>query len=58
MITHGCVVNIPEIIEEVKLLEENGISFKDRFYLSENAHVITPEHLKHDKSNHIRFGST
>ena len=27
VITHGCVVNIPEIIEEVKLLEENGISF-------------------------------
>ena len=58
VITHGCVVNIPEIIEEVKLLEENGISFKDRFYLSENAHVITPEHLKQDKSNQIRFGST
>ena len=58
VITHGCVVNIPEIIEEVKLLEENGISFENRFYLSENAHVITPEHLKQDKSNQIRFGST
>ena len=58
VITHGCVVNIPEIIEEVKLLEENGISFENRFYLSENAHIITPEHLKQDKSNQIRFGST
>jgi adenylosuccinate synthase len=58
VITHGCVVNIPEIIKEVKLLEENGISFKDRFYLSENAHIITPEHLRQDKSNQIRFGST
>ena len=58
VITHGCVVNIPELIQEVKLLEENGISFKDRFYLSENAHLITPEHLKEDKSNQIKFGST
>ena len=58
VITHGCVVNIPEIIEEVKLLEENGISFKDRFYLSENTHLITSEHLKEDKSNQIKFGST
>ena len=58
VITHGCVVNIPEIIKEVKILEENGISFKDRFYLSENAHVITPEHLRQDKSNQVKFGST
>ena len=58
VITHGCVINIPEIIKEVNLLEENGISFKDRFYLSENAHIITPEHLRQDKSNQIRFGST
>ena len=58
VITHGCVVNIPEIIEEVKLLEENGISFENRFYLSENAHIITSEHLKEDKSNQIKFGST
>jgi len=58
VITHGCVINIPELIQEVKLLEENGISFKDRFYLSENAHLITPEHLKEDKSNQIKFGST
>jgi len=58
VITHGCVVNIPEIIKEVNLLEETGISFKDRFYLSENAHLITPEHLKQDKSNKVKFGST
>ena len=58
VITHGCVVNIPEIIKEVNLLEETGISFKDRFYLSENAHLITPEHLRQDKSNQVKFGST
>jgi len=58
VITHGCVVNIPEIIKEVNLLEETGISFKDRFYLSENAHLITPEHLRQDKSNQAKFGST
>ena len=58
VITHGCVVNIPELIQEVKLLEESGIPFKGRFYLSENAHLITPEHLKEDKSNQIKFGST
>ena len=58
VITHGCVVNIPEIIKEVNLLEKTGISFKDRFYLSENAHLITPEHLREDKSNQIKFGST
>jgi len=58
VITHGCVVNIPEIIEEVKLLKKNGISFENRLYLSENAHLITPEHLKEDKSNQVKFGST
>jgi len=58
VITHGCVVNIPEIIKEVNLLEKTGISFKDRFYLSENAHLITPEHLRQDKSNKVKFGST
>jgi adenylosuccinate synthase len=58
VITHGCVVNIPEMIKEVNLLEETGISFKDRFYLSENAHLITPEHLRQDKSNKVKFGST
>ena len=58
VITHGCVVNIPEMIKEVNLLEKTGISFKDRFYLSENAHLITPEHLRQDKSNKVKFGST
>ena len=58
VITHGCVVNIPEMIKEVNLLEKSGISFKDRFYLSENAHLITPEHLRQDRSNKVKFGST
>ena len=58
VITHGCVVNPEELCKEIEELEKLGIDFTDRLFISENATVITRQHLIQDRSNKKEWGST
>jgi len=58
VITHGCVVNPEEIIKEIEELEQLGIDFTDRLFISKDATVITRSHLIEDEKNKIKWGST
>lgn len=58
VITHGCVVNPEELIKEITELEEMGIDFTDRLFISKEATVITRQHLIQDESNKKEWGST
>jgi len=61
LITNGVVID-PEILsEEISLLEEKGISVKNRLFVSEQAHIILPYHRYLDElreKGKIRIGTT
>jgi adenylosuccinate synthase len=46
---NGVVIHLPFLINEIKQLEERGFSVKDKLYISEKAHIITPKHQESDK---------
>ena len=48
-----CVVNIKKLEDEIKYLNENGISINNNFYISKNTHIILPEYIESDKKNDI-----
>lgn len=48
IIGNGVVVDPKVLIEEIKMLKENGIDV-DNLYISDKAHVIMPYHIEMDK---------
>jgi len=58
VITHGCVVDPYELIKEITALEEMGIDFTNRLFISKDATVITHSHLAQDEANKKTWGST
>ncbi len=58
VITHGCVVNPEELVKEITELEEMGIDFTNRLFISKDATVITRNHLIQDEDNKKEWGST
>lgn len=44
VIGNGVVLDPEALLEEIKVLEENGISVKGRLFISQNAHLIMPYH--------------
>jgi len=44
VIGNGVVIDPVALLEEIKLLEENGISVEGRLFISHNAHLIMPYH--------------
>jgi len=46
---NGVVINLPFLVNEIKQLEEKGYSLKNKLYISERAHIITPKHQDLDK---------
>lgn len=38
---NGCVVNIQSMIDELKQLDRDGISYKDRLIVSDRAQLVT-----------------
>jgi len=57
-ITNGCVVDIPRLLQEIQELDKIGLSVVGRFFVSSEAHIVTPKHLQKDKVNQKKFGST
>ncbi len=49
IIANGVVIELEALITEMKGLEERGINFEGRFFISDRAHIIMPYHTLFDK---------
>ena len=59
VIGNGVVIDPDVLKEEMDSLEKIGINIKNRFYISDRAHVVTPEHKERDAMNYQgRIGTT
>jgi len=61
VIGNGVVIDPKALLEEIELLESNGISIKGRLFISHNAHLIMPYHKLLDsisESGAARIGTT
>jgi adenylosuccinate synthase len=53
----GCVVNIPKLIEEIRMLKAQGIYTDGLLVVDKRAHLVTDEHLDEDASD-TKIGTT
>lgn len=51
VIGNGVVIEPQALLDEMKMLEENGINIKGRLFISHNAHLIMPYHKLLDSIN-------
>jgi adenylosuccinate synthase len=51
VIGNGVVIDPSALLDEIKQLENLGISVKDRLFISQNAHLIMPYHKVFDSIN-------
>ena len=51
VIGNGVVIDPAALLDEIKLLKENGISVEGRLFISQNAHLIMPYHKIIDSLN-------
>lgn len=61
VIGNGVVIDPTALLEEIKILEENGISVDGRLFISHNAHLIMPYHKLLDsisESGDTKIGTT
>jgi adenylosuccinate synthase len=49
VIGNGVVVHPPAMLQEVRRLEGQGVSFRGRLHLSDRAHVIMPWHIEEER---------
>ena len=54
VIGHGVVIDPKALIDEIKLLKEQGISCEGRLKISDKAHIIFPYHQKLDELREAR----
>ncbi|MCK4307937.1 adenylosuccinate synthase [candidate division WOR-3 bacterium] len=52
IIGNGVVLDPEELIKEITLLKEKGISIENRFFISPYTHIVMPYHKLRDDSNH------
>lgn len=57
IIGDNCYINLNTLLEECKMLIDNGINIKDKLSISNKCHVITDEHLNTDGTDSI-IGTT
>lgn len=53
----GCVVNIPKLVEEIRMLQSHGISTEGLIFVDKRAHVVTDDHLIEDSLD-LKIGTT
>jgi len=61
VVGNGVVIDPVALLDEIKLLEENGISVEGRLFISHNAHLIMPYHKLLDsikEKSEQKIGST
>jgi adenylosuccinate synthase len=51
VIGNGVVIDPQALLDEIKLLEDNGINVEGRLFISHNAHLIMPYHKLFDSIN-------
>lgn len=51
IIGNGVVIEPKALLEEIEMIEQNGISLKGRLFISHNAHLIMPYHKLLDTIN-------
>jgi adenylosuccinate synthase len=57
LITSDCLVDIPKMKKELAILQEKGIKTEGRMFISNAAHIITPELIDFDQKNNL-IGTT
>jgi len=61
VIGNGVVIDPQALLDEIKLLEDNGINVEGRLFISQNAHLIMPYHKLLDsisESGENKIGTT
>ena len=48
---NGMVIDPIDLVEELTMLTNNGINYKNSIYIATNAHIVTPVHKCIDSSN-------
>lgn len=56
IVGNGVVVQLRELIDELVMLEEAGVDYKGRLFLSDRAHIVFDFHQKIDGLNEARLG--
>jgi adenylosuccinate synthase len=56
VIANGVVIDPEVLIEEIDALARQGISLKDRLFISENAHIVLEYHKKEDQLREEALG--
>ncbi len=56
MIGNGVVVSLPDLLDEIELLESAGVPVRDRLVISEACHLILPIHIAMDKARELARG--
>ncbi len=56
VIGNGVVIDPVALMDEISMLEENGISVKDRLFISHKAHLIMPYHKLLDQARESAKG--
>eukprot|EP01123_Difflugia_compressa_P013296 TRINITY_DN6085_c0_g1_i1.p1 TRINITY_DN6085_c0_g1~~TRINITY_DN6085_c0_g1_i1.p1 ORF type:complete len:445 (-),score=97.22 TRINITY_DN6085_c0_g1_i1:75-1364(-) len=63
LIGNGCVVHLPGLLEEFKILDNRKIDYKNRFFISDRAHLLLDLHkivdgLKEEQRGKDAIGTT
>lgn len=58
IIGNGCVVHLATLVKELKSLEEKGVSYKGRVFMSDRAHLVFDFHQTIDGMSETALGSS
>ncbi len=58
IIGNGVVIDINQLMKEIKKLKEMNIDFKDRLFISKRTHLILPSHFTQEKEMKEEIGTT
>lgn len=62
IIANGVVIELDSLFNEIYQFKKEGMNFKDRFFISNKAHLILPYHILQDnlteKNRTIKIGTT
>lgn len=56
----GAIISLPVLLKEIAFIEAHMPGVRSRLFVDENAHVITPEHVRRESKTNLakRIGST
>lgn len=57
IIGNGCVVHLDTLFRELSQLEENGVDYSNRLFISDRAHVVLDIHQQMDSAQEMELGA-